>query len=221
TSMDDTTSLVAIQQLDPMGVDLRCASRYLPVITRLVKKGLEVKLRIGGQKAHPYTGKVTFVDNTVDPKTSTVLVRAEVPNPDQTILPGEYVKVEVNIGDYAGGIVIPDAAVVEAQEGSRVLVVDDQNKVEVAIVKPLDVYQGLAVIESGLNEGQKVIVKGVQLVRPGQTVKTEEAELDKFTRPDSQSEVPDPMDSPLLRIRGAPVGDPNAPASAVPAKGPT
>jgi len=221
TSLDDTTSLVSIQQLDPMGVDLRPASRYLPVITRLVKNGLEVKLRIGGQKAYPHTGKVTFVDNIVESTTSTVLVKAEVPNPDQTMLPGEYVKVEVNIGDYAGGIVIPDAAVVEAQEGSRVLVVDDQNKVEVAVVKPLDVYQGLVVIESGLNEGQKVIVKGVQLVRPGQTVKTEEAELEKFTRPDSELEVPDPMDSPLLRIRGAPVGDPNAPASAVPAKGPT
>ena len=199
TSMDDTTSLVSIQQLDPMGVDLRCALRYLPIITRLVKKGLEVRLRIGGQKAHPHTGKITFMDNTIEPTTSTVLVKAEVPNPDQTILPGEYVKVEVNIGEYAGGIVIPDAAVVEAQEGSRVLLVDDQNKVGVAIVNRLDVYQGLVVTESGLNEGQKVIVKGVQLVRPGQTVKTEEADLEKFIRPDS--EVPDPLDSPLMRIR--------------------
>ena len=219
TSMDDTTSLVSIQQLDPMGVDLRPASRYLPVITRLVKKGLDVKLRIGGQKAHPHTGKIAFVDNTVELTTSTVLVRAEVPNPDETILPGEYVKVELNIGEYAGAIVIPDAAVVEAQEGSRVLVVDDQNKVEVALVKPLDVYQGLVVIESGLTEGKDVIVKGVQLVRPGQTVKTEESELEKFTRPDSGSEVPDPMDSPLMRIRGAAASDPNAPASAVPVKG--
>jgi len=221
TSMSDTTSLVSIQQLDPMGVDLRPASRYLPVITRLVKQGLEVKLRIGGQKAHPHTGKISFVDNIIDYTTSTVLVRAEVPNPDETILPGEYVRVELNIGDYAGGIVIPDAAVVESQEGSRVLVVDDQNKVEAAVVKPLDVYQGLVVIESGLNEGQKVIVKGVQLVRPGQTVKTEEADLEKFTRPDSEFEVPDPMDSPLMRIRGTAPGGPNAPASAPPAKGPS
>jgi|GEM_PF-16739 len=213
TAMSDTTSLVSIQQLDPMGVDLRPASRYLPIITRLVKTGLEVKLRIQGGKAHPYTGKITFVDNAIDSTTSTVLVRAEVPNPDQTILPGEYVKVDLNIGDYAGGIVIPDEAVVEAQEGSRVLVVDAQNKVEVAIVKPLEVYQGLVVTESGLSEGQKVIVKGIQLVRPGQTVKTEEAELEKFTRPDSASEVADPLDSPLIRIRGAETGDPNAPPS--------
>ncbi len=221
SSLDDTTSLVSIQQLDPMGVDLRPASRYLPVITRLVKQGLEVKLRIGGQKAHPHTGRITFVDNIVESTTSTVLVRADVPNPDETILPGEYVKVELNIGDYAGGIVIPDAAVVEVQEGSRVLVVDDQNKVRAAVVKPLDVYQGLVVLESGLSEGQKVIVKGVQLVRPGQTVKTEEADLEKFTRQDPESEVPDPMDSPLLRVRGAAPEDSKAPAAAAPAKGPS
>jgi membrane fusion protein, multidrug efflux system len=203
-STSDTTSLVSIQQLHPMGLDLRPASRFLPIITRLVEKGLEVKLRIGGQKIHPHTGTIKFVDNTVDPTTSTVLVRAEVPNPDETILPGEYVKVEINIGDYAGAIVIPDAAVVEAQEGSRVLVVDDQNKVQLAVVKPLDVYQGLAVIESGLNEGQNVIVKGVQLVRPGQTVKSEESAMESFVRPDSDLTVPDPMDSPLMRFRGQP-----------------
>ena len=223
TSSGDTTSLVTIQQLDPMGVDLRPASRYLPVITRLVKQGLEVKLKIGGQKAHPHTGKISFVDNVVESTTSTVLVRAEVPNPDETILPGEYVRVELNIGEYAGGIVIPDAAVVEVQEGSRVLVVGDQNKVEVAVVKPLDVYQGLVIIESGLKEGQNVIVKGVQLVRPGQTVKTEEANLESFTRTGSSSDTPDPMDSPLMRIRGAPAAEPEAPIApskpAAPAKG--
>src|SRR5208283_2428974 len=140
--------------------------------TKLVKTGLEVSLRVQGQRLHPHKGKIIFVDNTVDPSTSTVLVKAEVPNPEQTLLPGEYVKVDINLGDYAGGIVVPSEAVVEAQEGARVQVVDDQNKVQVAIVKPLDTYQGLVVLESGLKDGEKVIVKGIQLVRPGQTVET-------------------------------------------------
>ena len=142
------------------------------------------------------------MDNTVDPTTSTVLVKAEVPNPDQTLLPGEYVKVELNIGDYAGVVVVPDRAVVEAQEGSRVLVVDAQNKVQVAIVKSLDTYQGLLVLESGLTEGQKVIVKGIQLVRPGQTVEPEEVELKADARAELMDEAPDPLTSPLVRIRG-------------------
>ncbi len=204
TSSSDTTTLATIQQLDPMGVDVRPPSRYLPVITQLVKHGLEVKVLVEGQRAHPYAGKVTFVDNTVESTTSTVLVKAEVPNSEQMILPGEYVKVELNIGEYAGGIAIPESAVVESQEGSRVMVVDDKNQVQVAMVKPLDLYQGLAVIESGLQEGQQVIVKGLQLVRPGQTVKAETTTVESFARPESLSGAPDPTESPLIRLRGAP-----------------
>jgi hypothetical protein len=172
------------------------------LIGKLVKNGLEVSLRVQGQRVHPYKGKIIFVDNTVDPTTSTVLVKAEVPNPDQTLLPGEYVKVDVNLGDFAGVIVVPDEAVVEAQEGARVQVVDDQNKVQAAIVKPLDTYQGLVALESGLKGGEKVIVKGIQLVRPGQTVDTEEADLETFNRPESSAELADPLSSPLIRIRG-------------------
>ena len=152
----DTTSLLTVQQLDPMGVDIRPASRYLPLIEKLVKAGLDVKISLQGKQPHPHVGKVVFVDNTVDPTTSTVLVKAQVPNPEHTILPGEYVKVELNVGDYAGVVVVPDRAVVEAQEGSRVLTVDSENKVQVTIVKVLDSYQGLLALESGITEGQKV-----------------------------------------------------------------
>jgi RND family efflux transporter MFP subunit len=210
TSKSDTTDLVVIEQLDPMGVDIRPASRYLDVVTQLVKSGLEVKLRVEGQKPHEYTGKCVFVDNTVEPTTSTVLVKAEVPNPDETMLPGEYVKVDLNIGSYAGAIAIPGEAVTEAQEGSRVLIVDDQNKVQPAVVKPLDVYRGLVVLESGLAEGQRVIVRGIQLARPGQEVKVEEADLEKFMRPESPTEVPGPAGSPLMKIRGTDGGNTKA-----------
>lgn len=204
----DTTSLVTIQQLDPMGVDLRPASRYLPLIERLVKAGLEVRLSVQGKRPHPHVGKIVFVDNAVDPTTSTVLVKAQVPNPDHTLLPGEYVKVELNIGDYAGVVVVPDRAVVEAQEGSRVLTVDDQNKVRVALVKVLDSYQGLIALDSGITEGQKVIVEGVQLARPGQTVVAEEVELRADSRAEVMNETPDPLASPFVRIRGTPADAP-------------
>ena len=150
----DTTSLVSIQQLDPMGVDLRPASRYLPLIAKLVKSGLEVSLRVQGQAPIPTRGRSSSWITRSTRTTSTVLVKAEVPNPEQVLLPGEYVMVDLNLGDYAGAVVVPDEAVVEAQEGSRVQVVDDQNKVQVTVVKPLDTYQGLVVLETGLNEGR-------------------------------------------------------------------
>ncbi len=214
TGSSDTTSLVSIQQLDPMGVDLRPASRYLPLITKLLQSGLDVKLSTRGTALHPHTGKIIFLDNTVDPTTSTVLVKAQVPNPDQTLLPGEYVKVELNVGDYAGTVVVPDQAVVEAQEGSRVLVVDDQNTVRLAVIKPLDAYEGLLAVESGLEPGQKVIVEGTQLVRPGQTVQAEELPLDRFIRTLQTTETVDPLDSPLVRLRGSAPESAQGPASA-------
>ncbi len=208
TGSTDTTSLVSIQQLDPLGVEIRPASRFLPLLARLVRTGpeakqssLKVNLAVQGQKPHPYTGWIDFIDNTVDPTTSTVLVRGEIPNPEQTLLPGEYVRAELNVGDYTGAIVIPEQALVEGQEGFRVLVVDAQKKIQSVLVKPLDTYQGLEVLESGLSEGQDVIVEGIQLVRPGMTVQTEEVELERYQRAASEAEVPDPLSSPMIKIR--------------------
>jgi RND family efflux transporter MFP subunit len=215
----DTTSLVTIQQLEPMGIDVHAASRYLPIITEMVKRKLKVSLRLQGERAHPHTGEIFFLDNAIDPSTSTVLTRATIPNPDETILPGEYVKLDMNIGDYAGAVVIPEVALVEAQEGSRVLVVDGENKVQTTIVKPLDAERGLLVLESGLDPGKKVIVQGIQLVRPGQAVEVEERSLDSFRTPESAIEAADPLTSPLMRIRGVETSAP-PPAEKKPAPGP-
>ena len=208
TGSAETTSLVSIQQLDPLGVEIRPASRFLPLLTRLVRTGpearqtsLKVNLAVQGQKPHPYTGWIDFIDNAVDPTTSTVLVRGEIPNPEQTLLPGEYVRADLNVGDYTGAIVIPEQALVEGQEGFRVLVVDAQKKIQAVIVKPLDTYQGLEVLESGLNEGQDVVVEGIQLARPGMTVQTEEVELEQYQRATPEAEVSDPLSSPMIKIR--------------------
>jgi len=221
TGSAETTSLVSIQQLDPMGVEIRPASRYLSLLARLVRTGpearqssLRVNLAVQGQKPHPHTGWIDFVDNTVDPTTSTVLVRGEIPNPEQTLLPGEYVRADLNVGEYSGAIVIPEQALVESQEGFRVLVVDSQKKVQSVLVKPLDTYQGLEVLESGLSEGQDVVVEGIQLARPGMTVQTEEVELERYKRSAAEAEVSDPLSSPMIKIRApqtAPEkGDPDA-----------
>src|SRR5262249_13270558 len=131
------TELVTIQQLDPMGIDLRPAARYLPNANVLVPRGLPFKIVVEGDRPHPHVGKAIFIDNTVDTTTSTFLVRAEAPNPDRSLLPGQYVKAEVKVGEYAGAVVVPEQAVAEGQEGARVFVADAQNKVQAVNVKPL------------------------------------------------------------------------------------
>jgi membrane fusion protein (multidrug efflux system) len=197
------TELVTIQQLDPMGVDLRPAARYLPNATALLSRGLAVKLLVEGLQPHPHIGKAIFIDNVVDNTTSTFLVRAEVRNPEGSILPGQYIKAEINIGEYAGAIVVPEQAVAEGQEGARVFVVDAQNKVKAVNVQPIDQYRGLRVLESGVEPGQRVIVQGIQLARVGQAVEPTEASLESYMH---DTELPATLDrrflSPITRLPG-------------------
>jgi membrane fusion protein (multidrug efflux system) len=212
------TELVTIQQLDPMGLDLRPAARYLPNATALVSKGIHVKVMVEGERLHPHTGATLFIDNQVDTETGTFLVRASVPNPDGALLPGQYVKATVVIGEYVDAVVVPEQAVVEGQEGARVFVVDAANKVQVQKVSAIDAYQGLRVLESGLDAGQRVIVEGIQLVRPGQSVKPIEAPLEKYQKTAPPTYNTDPrLNSKVSHVPGfdslPPGGEPSAPRS--------
>ena len=131
------TELVNLQQLDPMGLDLRPAARNLPIATALqAKGGIPVNVAVEGERPHPHVGKTLFVDNQVDTQTSTFLVRADIPNPDGAILPGQYIKGTAVIGEYVDAIVVPEQAVLEGQEGPRVYVVDAASKVQVKKVRP-------------------------------------------------------------------------------------
>lgn len=171
----DFTELATIRQLDPMGLDFQVPSKYLDRATRMIAQGLLVEVYrpgIEGEADRRYSGKVTTIDNTIDSTTSTVKVQAEVPNPEKSLLPGEYVKGDVKVGEARDVVVVPEQAVIETQAGPRVYTVDGQGKVAVAAVQATFTYRGLRVLESGVEPGQKVIVEGVQLVRAGSTVKT-------------------------------------------------
>lgn len=174
----DYTELAVIRQLDPMGVDMQVSSRHLERVTQLMAQGLPVEVYrpgLQGEEARRYAGKATVIDNTIDPTTSTFRVQAEVPNSQKALLPGEYVKADVKVGEVKDAVVVPEQAVIESQAGPSVYTVDSQGKAAVAMVKATFIYQGLRVLESGIQPGRKVVVEGLQLVRPGITVKAEPA----------------------------------------------
>src|SRR5262249_16029717 len=134
-------------------------------------------------EARRYRGKATVIDNAIDPATSTFLVQAEVSNPEKSLLPGEYVKVDAKVGEARDAVVVPEQAVIETQAGPAVYTVDGQGKGAVAPVRATFTYGGLRVLESGLEPGQSVIVEGLQFVRAGLTVKAEPAPADSFRVP--------------------------------------
>jgi membrane fusion protein, multidrug efflux system len=179
------SELATIQQLDPMGVDVRLSSKDLDRTTTLIEGGLSVRLiRQGpaGQQEHPYPGTGFFIDNTVDETTSTFLVKARIPNPGNKLLPGEYVKVRMVIDRLEDAVVVPAPSVIESDSGTIVHVVDKDGKVAVKKVVAGQAHEGLRVITKGLDPGVSVIVDGLQMIRPGLSVKTVPAEL---TRRDS------------------------------------
>jgi membrane fusion protein, multidrug efflux system len=174
------TDLASIQQLDPMGVDLRLSSRDLDRTTFLIEGGLPVRLirpGPGGSMEHPHVGRCFFIDNTVDETTSTFLVKAEIPNPGGKLLPGEYVKVRMVVERLENAVVVPTPAVVETDSGTVVHIVDAHGKVAVQRVVAGQAHDGLRVITKGLDSGASVIVDGLQSIRPGLSVKSEPAAL--------------------------------------------
>jgi multidrug efflux pump subunit AcrA (membrane-fusion protein) len=212
----NSTELVNLQQLDPMGIDLLPAARYLPIATALQQGGgIVVDVFVEGERPHTHPGKTIFVDNRVDTQTSTFLVRAEVPNPDGSILPGQYIKAAITIGKYVDATVIPEQAVLEGQEGPRVFIVDAANKVDTVKVTPVDDYQGLRVLESGLAAGQRVIVEGIQLVKPGQIVHPEEVAMGTYQHSAPPSLNSDPrFGSKVSQLPGVANEPPEAKSSA-------
>ena len=174
------TDLATIQQLDPMGVELRLSSRDLDRTTALIEGGLAVRLtRPGpaGPQEYPFEGRCFFIDNTVDETTSTFLAKVRIPNPGGKLLPGEYVKVRMVVDRLEDVVVVPAPSVVESDSGTIVHVVDKDGKVAVRKVVAGQTHEGLRVISRGLDPGVSVIVDGLQMIRPGLTVKTEPAVL--------------------------------------------
>jgi len=132
--------------------------------------GLVVQLRLADDSLYPETGKLDFVDVTVDPRTDGQIVRAVFANKNDALTDGMTVRVILEVAKPPMVVAIPEAAVALDQGGAFVFIVNDKNVVEQRRVKAGAARDGLLVIDQGLKAGEKVIVQGQQKVRPGMTV---------------------------------------------------
>lgn len=131
----------------------------------------QIRLPDGSLYAHD--GWFDFFDNKVDETTGTVLIRAQFPNPDQLLLPGQFVTVVIERREAVSAVVVPQAALLTDQGGSYVLVVGDDDKVERRRVKTGQRFGTRQVIEEGLESGERIVLYGIQKVRPGIQVRPE------------------------------------------------
>jgi membrane fusion protein (multidrug efflux system) len=149
----------------------RAAGGELPDPSEFV---VRIKLPDGSVYQHP--GKIDFLNNQVAQGTDTLTARAVFPNPERLLVDGQFVTVTVEAGEPVTALVVPQGAVQVDQAGSYVLVVGADDKAEQRRVT-LGATQGTnVVVQSGLQQGERIIVDGIQKVRPGMQVAANEAQ---------------------------------------------
>ena len=192
-------SLTSISQLDPMYVDVRQSTADLLRLKRQVaagklvqdeSKGAKVRFQLEDGSQYSEEGSLQFSDVTVDETTGMVTLRVLVPNPHDLLLPGMFMRATLQEGERPEGLLVPQTAVTRTPKGgATVMVVTADNKVELREVQLSRVVGDSWVVESGLKAGEKVIVAGLQKVKPGALVAPAERASNTTTAQADQTQV--------------------------------
>jgi membrane fusion protein (multidrug efflux system) len=161
---DDATLLAVIEQIDPIAVQFTQPQRISLDPTSITSPPT---LELDNQ-TYPHAGKLLLQELRVNPTTGTQTLKAEFPNPERRLLPGQYVRVAIH-RDTGEKVRLPQRAVLTSADGMHVLVVENgtlkQKAIEVSLMLDEDF-----VVESGLQGGESVVVTGLQKLQPGMQV---------------------------------------------------
>jgi len=167
--------LVNINQIQPIRVAFTVPEQYLAEIKRFAANGkLPVQVSIPND-SKPATGKLSFIDNTVDPTTGTIKLKGEFANTDRRLWPGQFVDVVLTLHTQPNAIVVPSQAVNTGQQGQYVFVIKPDMTVETRPVAVNRTTKGQSVIDKGLGPGERVVTDGQLRLVPGSRVQIKEA----------------------------------------------
>jgi membrane fusion protein, multidrug efflux system len=178
---NDAASLATIQQLDPIYADFQQSVTEMNQLRRALESGdldriapdaMKVRLVLDDGSIYPLLGKLLFSDAKVDAHTGQVTLRGEFPNPNRVLLPGMYVRVQIEQGIDTDAIAVPQQAIQRnGGGGSEVFVVKDDNRVAVQPVHTVSLQGGTWFVTDGLKAGDKVVVEGFQKFAAGDKVR--------------------------------------------------
>jgi membrane fusion protein, multidrug efflux system len=180
---NDSTSLATIQQLDPIYADFTQSVNEMHQLRRALDTGeldriapdaVKVRLVLDDGELYPLPGKLLFSEAKVDAHTGQVTLRGEFPNPKRELLPGMYVRVQIEQGIDSDAIAVPQQAIQRnSGGGSEVFVVRDDGRVTIQPVKIGSQQDGMWFVIDGLKSGDKVVVEGFQKFTPGDKVRAQ------------------------------------------------
>lgn len=176
-------ALATIQQLDPIYVDLAQSSTELLSLRKEMAAGtleqadgVPVKILLEDGSTYGQDGRMEFADVTVDPTTGSYALRVLVPNAENFLLPGMYVRAVVDMGQRPNGVLAPQQAITRDAKGhATAMVVTPEGKVEQRILQASRTIGDQWLVDEGLKAGDRVIVEGLQKVQPGGMAKAVEA----------------------------------------------
>ncbi|MDY6986618.1 MAG: efflux RND transporter periplasmic adaptor subunit [Thermodesulfobacteriota bacterium] len=171
-------ALARIVLMDPIRVVFSISENRLPEMQKKrlstpieeLKDSRIIRLRLPNGEVYPVPGRPDFMDNQVDSATGTIAFRAVFDNPDDYLVPGQYVTVLLSMSKAKKMPAVPQAAVLEDREGRYVFVVDGENRVVQRRISTDAAMETYWAVEEGVVPGETVIVSGIQKVRPGQIV---------------------------------------------------
>ena len=174
---NQSARLTVVQQLDPIYVDVTQSYDKLAELRAMIQSGAmkvsekgeaDVSIVLDNGSVYQHPGKLTFQDALVDETTGSVRIRAVVPNPDHILMPGQFVRAKLTDGVREKVVLLDQRATMRHTTGAPyVYVVNKENKVEIRDIVISSAEGDRWVVEKGLNAGDKVIVLGIQKVRPG------------------------------------------------------
>jgi multidrug efflux system membrane fusion protein len=160
-------ALLTVNQIHPIYVEFAVPEQYLPEIQKQMReKTLKVSVTFENMTVPPPQGDLTFVDNSVDETTGTILLKATFPNEDDALWPGQFVNVTLTLSELTNAVVVPSQAVQAGQGGQFIYVVKADQTVENRPVKIGIAFGNETVVQSGLKPGETVVTDGQLRLAP-------------------------------------------------------
>ncbi len=195
------TALATIRQIDPIYVDLSASSTTISRMRQAIerdgvaagKEGPKVTIKLDDGSTYEETGRIISTEANVDETTDTVTIRSSFTNPKMQLLPGMYMRAAVEIGTEDNVFLLPQRAVTRTVTGqATAYFLTPDNKVEARILNADRAYGFSWVVEKDVSDGDRLIVEGVQKIRPGMEVKAAEVELgaDGLVKPNAAAAAP-------------------------------
>ena len=174
-SAHQAQNMAVVQTLDPIYVDVTQSSKEILSLKKDIASGklktkggaIPVTLIMEDGTKYPQTGELTLSEVSVDPGTGTITLRAEFPNPDNILLPGMFVRTELPQGTMEKALLVPQRAVMREANGTPYVYVVEDGKIAIRRLVTHRTQGQNWIIEEGLKPGEKVVIEGLQRIRPG------------------------------------------------------